>query len=63
MFPGRDRVIEEIAKRELGFPTLESRNRDALDFRDCGVGCIKEALRQAFEAGVVAGRSLGQQKG
>lgn len=41
----------EIAQRTLGIRTLETRNCDALDFHDVSVGCILNALDQAFAAG------------
>jgi hypothetical protein len=46
--------IEEIAKKHLNIPTLECRNSDSLDFHDCGVISIKDALSEAYNAGVLA---------
>lgn len=39
-----------IAER-LGFPTLETRSSDALDFREIAVWMVRDALRHAYEAG------------
>lgn len=47
----RDKALAAIAKRCLGFPTLEARRSDSLDFRDCGVLSVKEALEEAFLLG------------
>jgi hypothetical protein len=33
---------------------LECRNSDSLDFHDCGVISIKDALSEAYNAGVLA---------
>ena len=35
----------------LGFPTLETRSSDALDFREVAVWTVRDALNQAYEAG------------
>lgn len=47
----RDRILAVIAKGSLNLETLETRNRDSLDFRDLAVWQIKAALQAAFEAG------------
>lgn len=44
-------LFEKIAKEHLAIPTLEPRNRDRFDFHECGVWCIKSALKAAYEAG------------
>lgn len=46
-----DKLLSEIAKRELGIDTLETQNSDSLDFHDCSVWSIKDALKAAYEAG------------
>jgi hypothetical protein len=46
-----ERTLANIALVELGFTTLETRNSDALDFRDCAVWNAREALKRAFLAG------------
>ena len=43
-----DKLLSEIAKRELGIDTLETQNSDSLD---CSVWSIKDALKAAYEAG------------
>lgn len=47
-------TLARIASQKLGFETLETRNSDSLDFRDVGVWCVREALEEAFRAGVAA---------
>ncbi len=44
-------TTETIAKEVLGFHTLETRNRDQLDFREVHVGAMYGALRLAYLAG------------
>lgn len=51
-----DETIKEIAREFLGIKTLETRHSDSLDFHDCSVWCIKEALERAYEAGRSAGK-------
>jgi len=51
--PTRDEVVLSAAKR-LGFPTLELRGRDALDFRDVAVSALREVLEAVYEAGRAA---------
>ena len=53
----RDAVILEIAQRQFRLETLETRNRDRLDFHDVAVWALRAALEEAFEAGRAAGRS------
>ncbi|MDL2231977.1 hypothetical protein LJC63_00155 [Ruminococcaceae bacterium OttesenSCG-928-L11] len=48
----RDALLEQIAKAECRVVTLESRNRDSLDFYDISVRSLKKALDAAFDAGV-----------
>ncbi len=47
----KDTTVNEIAQRILRIDTLETRKSDSLDFHDCAVWNIKEALEAAFEAG------------
>jgi hypothetical protein len=46
-----DTILTLIAQEHLDIETLETRNRDLLDFHDLPVWCIKAALQAAFEAG------------
>ena len=45
------KTIEKIAKEHLFVETLETRGSDSLDFFDCGVASLKDALIAAYEAG------------
>jgi uncharacterized membrane protein len=47
----RDDLIALIARETLGFETLETRNADALDFREVAAWNVKAALEAAFAAG------------
>ena len=47
----KDATINEIAQRILRIDTLQTRKSDSLDFHDCAVWTLKEALEAAFEAG------------
>lgn len=49
------KLLEDIARKQCGFPTLETRNSDSLDFKDTAVWCVKEALIQAYNAGLSLG--------
>ena len=44
-------LILDIATRHFFIETLETRNRDRLDFHDVAVWAIRAALEEAFEAG------------
>ncbi len=46
----RDALILEIAKRQFFVETLETRQRDSLDFHDVAVWAMRAALEEAFEA-------------
>jgi len=54
----RDALILEIAKRRFFIETLETRNRDRLDFHDTAVWVIRSALEAAYEAGRRAGETI-----
>ena len=47
----RDALLLDIAQRQFHLETLETRNRDRLDFHDVGVWALRAALEEAFEAG------------
>ena len=51
-------ILTLIAHKHLGIETLETRNTDRLDFYDCAVWCIRDALEAAFKAGVELGASM-----
>jgi hypothetical protein len=44
-------TIALIGRDRLGFTTLETRHSDSLDFRDCSVGGVRDALIEAYEEG------------
>lgn len=52
-------LIEKIARETCRVETLESRNMDALDFYDIGVGSLKDALMRAYQAGVDSQKDKG----
>jgi hypothetical protein len=45
----------EAIRERLGLETLDTRNRDALDFHDVSVASIRDAIAIAFEVGYDAG--------
>ena len=47
----RDALILEIAQRQFFIETLETRERDSLDFHDVAVWSIRAALEEAYESG------------
>ncbi len=47
-----DQLLTEIAKKHLSLETLETRRSDSLDFHDIAVWAIKDALQEAYEAGL-----------
>jgi hypothetical protein len=47
----REALILDIAQRRFFIETLETRNRDRLDFHDVAVWAIRDALVAAYEAG------------
>jgi hypothetical protein len=49
--PEQQAGLAGLARAELGFPVLEARNRDALDFREVSVLSLRDALSRAFQAG------------
>ena len=50
----RDALILDIAQRRFFLETLETRNRDRLDFHDVAVWAIRAALVEAYAAGFAA---------
>ena len=53
-----DALFTLIAKKHLFIDTLATRHSDSLDFHDCAVWCIRDALEAAFKAGVELGASI-----
>ena len=51
-----DQILTEIAKKHLSLEMLETRNSDSLDFYDIAVWAIKDALQEAYEAGLSAAK-------
>lgn len=49
--PARDAALLTIAQDCLNLETLDTRNRDALDFKEQSVWEIKMALEAAYAAG------------
>jgi len=49
-----DSLLADIARKHFRVETLETRNRDSLDFHDVAVWAIRDALREAYAAGVAA---------
>lgn len=55
--PATDTLLTDIAQRHFhGLETLETRNRDALDFHDVAVWAIRHALQEAYAAGLAAAK-------
>ena len=50
----RDALIFEIAQRRFFIETLETRNRDRSDFHDVAVWAMRNALEEAYAAGLAA---------
>ncbi len=53
-----ENILTLIAQNKLGIETLETRKSDRLDFHDVAVWCIRDALEDAFKAGVLLGKSM-----
>ena len=52
-----DKIIADIAHKQLRIETLETRKSDSLDFHDVSVWGLRTALLCAFEAGRKAART------
>jgi len=48
----QEALFTQIAQKYLDIETLEEQSRDALDFHECVVWAIKDALKAAYDAGV-----------
>ena len=54
-----DKVLIDIAQRHFpSVETLEDRNSDSLDFHDVYVESIRDALYDAFIAGITSGMTI-----
>jgi hypothetical protein len=53
----RAEAVEVVRNTILRIETLETRNRDALDFHDMSVWTLKAALEDAFDRGRAIGRA------
>jgi hypothetical protein len=54
-----DKVLIDIAQKHFpSVETLEVRNSDSMDFHDVYVESIRDALKDAFTAGMVVGGTL-----
>ncbi len=53
----QEQVIERIALEYLHIETLDTQNRDRLDFHDLAVWSIKSALEAAYAAGALAAQN------
>ncbi len=51
-----DHQLEQIALDHLFIETLETRNRDQLDFHEVSVWAVKSALMAAYQAGLQAAK-------
>jgi hypothetical protein len=47
-----DELLTDIAKKHLNIETLETRNSDSLDFHDVAAWSLKDALQEAYKAGL-----------
>jgi hypothetical protein len=55
--PSTDQLFLEITRRHMpSVETLETRNRDALDFHDVAVWSIRNSLTEAYAAGEAAAK-------
>ncbi len=50
-------ILTLIAQKHLGIDTLKTRHSDRLDFHDVSVWSLRDALEEAFKAGVEFGAS------
>lgn len=52
-------AMEEAVRRMLDLETFDARGRDALDFHERSVVCLRDAVRFAFDAGFAAATEAG----
>jgi len=48
----QEKVITKIAYKVLGIDHLECRHMDEIDFHDIHVDALRQALEEAYQAGV-----------
>ena len=48
--------MDNYLAAEMGIETLETRNRDCLDFHEVHVAALKRVIQQAFVLGAMAGK-------
>ena len=56
LYAVRTNAVTQIARDKLMIEKLETQNSDQLDFHSCFVGALREALEEAWNAGLRAGR-------
>lgn len=49
--PELAKAFDQIAQEYMSIDTLETRNSDSLDFYECSVWSIRNALAKAYELG------------
>ena len=52
-----EKILENIAKRHLSVKTLQTRNKDSLDWYDVPIWGIEYALRDAYLAGAESAKN------
>jgi hypothetical protein len=52
--PTVDELLTAIAREKLRIDTLETRNRDCLDFYNVAVWSVRDALLAAYQAGMAS---------
>lgn len=55
-------ILEAIAMKHLGVPTLKTRSMDSLDFHQVSVWELREALHKALMLGTQIGAGLAFEK-
>jgi hypothetical protein len=54
-----EEVLAAIARKHLSVPTLDARSSDRLDFHECSVWALREALTAAYQAGATEAEARG----
>ena len=50
----RRAIVDNYLAAEMGIETLETRNRDCLDFHEVHIAALKRVIQRAFVLGVTA---------